>query len=119
MVTTGSTISFLIEKTESHVIVFLLGLRFRCLGSSGRRSISSCCCGRRSTATTTGHGAKLCGSLGNQFLDVLASKLSNNLVNLVAISLDTNRAEDALDVCSRGFTTTKCGEEGSSNVTHD
>jgi hypothetical protein len=31
-----------------------------------------------------------CSSLGNQFLNVLASKLSDNLVNLGVIGLDTN-----------------------------
>ena len=132
-----NSIEDLVEKTESHVIVFLLFLGLRFLSSCGSRSSSSCSSrGSGSTSSTSsGHRAKLARSLGNQLLNVLAGKLSDNLVNLGVIGLDTNRAkvirlgnyhektddipEDALDVGSGGFSTTEGGEEGSSNVTHD
>eukprot|EP00091_Calanus_sinicus_P010823 TRINITY_DN24872_c0_g1_i1.p1 TRINITY_DN24872_c0_g1~~TRINITY_DN24872_c0_g1_i1.p1 ORF type:complete len:127 (-),score=20.37 TRINITY_DN24872_c0_g1_i1:39-419(-) len=84
-------------------------------GSSSSSSRSS----GSTSSTSSRHGAKLPSSLGNQLLNVLASELSNNLVNLFTIGLDTNRAEDALDVGSGGFSTSEGGEEGSSNVTHD
>merc|ERR1719318_802606 len=106
----------LVKQTESHVIVFLLFLRLRFLCSSCATSSR----GSGSTGTSScRHGAKLASSLGNQLLNILASKLSDNLVNLGAIGLNTNRAKDALDVGSGGFSTSEGGEEGSSNVTHD
>merc|ERR1719318_844265 len=103
----------LVKQTESHVIVFLLFLRLRFLGSSCGRSSSTSSRSSAGTASSR-HGAELASSLGNQLLNILASKLSDNLVNLGAIGLNTNRAEDALDVGSGGFSTSEGGEEGSS-----
>merc|ERR1719318_330972 len=85
----------LVKQTESHVIVFLLFLRLRFLGSSGRSSSTSSRGSGSTGSSSSRHGAKLASSLGNQLLNILASKLSDNLVNLGAIGLNTNRAEDA------------------------
>merc|ERR1719394_517286 len=93
----------LVKESEAHVIVllfaFLLGRRSgggsgsgsRC-GTSGSRSGGSSC-------TTSGWDRpQLLSASGNDLFQVLASKLLHNQSHLFAISLDSDRAQNLLDV---------------------
>merc|ERR1719471_671398 len=95
----------LIEKTKTHVIIFLL-LFLLHLGSSCRSCSSSW------------HAAKLALAFLNQLLDVLASQLVGNHLNLLIISINANRAKNLLDVGGGGFSSSKGSEQSSGNVTH-
>merc|ERR1719468_33806 len=108
----------LIEYTESLVVAIILflllnlGRSSSCGGGAGSGGTS---CGG---GTSSGHGAKLALALLEQLLDVLAGELLDDHVDLSGISVNTNRAEDLLDVGGVGFSSTEDGEHGSSNVTH-
>merc|ERR1719166_859016 len=80
----------LIEKTESHVVIFLL-LFFLHLGSSCRSSSSSSWGGGSCSwsSSTSWHGTKLALAFLNQLLDVLASQLIGDHLNFLIISINT------------------------------
>merc|ERR1711900_35838 len=86
--------SFLIEKTESHVVVrlffgFFLLFLFLLPGSSTTSGGSTC--GSWSSGTTTGwDGSKLLATFGNELLDALALQLGDDLVELLAVSINTD-----------------------------
>merc|ERR1719470_41937 len=111
----------LVEKTESHVIIFfLLGFLFFLLllgsWSSGTRvSTSSGCSGG---TTSTSHGSKLGHALGHQLLDRLASKLLDNGGKSGVIRFNTNRAEDGLDAGGSNLITAEGGKKSCGYVTH-
>jgi len=95
---TGSTITYqdLVKESESHIIIFLLflGLWLLSLGGFGCRSSSSDSSRGSSTSTATSWDrTNLLGTLRNQLFDILASKLSDNFVKLLAIGFNTNRTE--------------------------
>merc|ERR1719166_325609 len=89
----------LIEKTESHVVIFLL-LFFLDLGSSCRSSSSSSSWGGSCSwsSSTSWHTAQLALAFLNQLLNVLASQLIGNHLNFLIISINANRAKNLLDV---------------------
>merc|ERR1719470_533067 len=100
----------LVEKTESHVVIFfLLGFLFFLLllssGSSG-------------ATTTTSHGGKLGQALGHQLLDRLASELLDNNGKSGVIRFNTNRAEDSLDAVGSNLSTAEGSEKSCGYVTH-
>merc|ERR1719470_550754 len=100
----------LVEKTESHVVIFfLLGFLFFLLllssGSSGG-------------STTTPHGGKLRQALGHQLLHRLASKLLDNGGKSGVIRFNTNRAEDGLDAGGSNLITAEGSEKSCGYVTH-
>merc|ERR1719356_1817952 len=107
----------LVEETESHVIIFLFFL-FLHLGSSS----SSCSSGSWSSScggsSGSWHAAKLALAFLNQFLNVLASQLVDNHLDLLIIGINTNRAENLLDVSGGGFSSSEGSEQSSGNVTH-
>merc|ERR1719474_151325 len=110
---------FLVKKTESHVVIlfFLLGfflLGFSCRCSSTCRSSSSSRC----SCSGSWHGTNLLLALGDQLFNVLAGQFIDNQVDFLVISINTNRAENFLDVSSRGFPTSKGSKKCSGNVTH-
>ena len=82
-----------VEQTEAHVIIFL-GLWLRLLGSSsggsGVTSRSSSASGRGGSGRDR---AELLSSFLDQLLDVLTGELRNHLIDLLVVSIDTNRTE--------------------------
>ena len=82
-----------VEQTEAHVIIFL-GLWLRLLGSSssgsGVTSRSSSASGRGGSGRDR---AELLCSFLDQLLDVLTGELGNHLIDLLVVSIDTNRTE--------------------------
>ncbi|KNE01791.2 hypothetical protein QG37_01132 [Candidozyma auris] len=90
----------LVEQTEAHVIVRLLGGLFLLLLSSSLRS-STTSGSTRSSWSTSWHSRQLLGSLSNQLLDVLAIDLSQQSVNLLVLNLNGDRLKDLLDVSGR------------------
>ena len=82
-----------VEQTEAHVIIFLgLWLRLLCSSSSGSgvTSRSSSASGRGGSGRDR---AEFLGSFLDQLLDVLTGKLGNHLIDLLVVSIDTNRTE--------------------------
>merc|ERR1719312_1405945 len=107
----------LIEKTESHVIIFLLFLGLLLLGLGSRSCSSGWSSGGRSRPGG-GHGSNLLLALGDQLFNVLAGQLLDHQVEFLSIGINSNRAEDLFDVGSRGFTSSKGSKKSSGNVTH-
>merc|ERR1712240_73137 len=91
----------LVKESEAHVIVLFLAflLRRRSGGRSGsRRGTSGSRSGGSSSATSGWDRAQLLGASGNDLFQILASKLLHNQSHLFAISLDSDRAQNLLDV---------------------
>merc|ERR1719336_3285682 len=109
----------LIEKTKTHVIIFLL-LFLLDLGSSSCRSSSSSSWGGSCSwsSSTSWHAAKLPLAFLNQLLNVLASQLIGNHLNFLIISINANRAKNLLDVGGGRFSSSEGSEQSSGNVTH-
>merc|ERR1719470_771678 len=110
----------LVEKTESHVVIFfLLGFLFFLLLLGSRSSGTSVSTSSGSSGgTTTSHGGKLGQALGHQLLHRLASELLDNDGKSGVIRLNTNRAEDGLDAVGSNLSTTEGGKKSCGYVTH-
>merc|ERR1719474_2277776 len=108
----------LVKKTESHVVILFFLLGFFLLDFSSRSS--STCRSSRSGSSCSGsrHGTNLLLALGDQLFNVLTGQFIDNQVDFLVISINTNRAENFLDVSSRGFPTSKGSKKCSGNVTH-
>jgi len=96
----GGLVTRLVEESETHVVVRLLlllllgglGGSLSLSGATGSGSTS----GSGTTATTRGNGSKLLRSRGDELVDVLALKLGDQLVETVAVGLNTNRLKNSL-----------------------
>merc|ERR1719470_113280 len=111
----------LVEKTESHVVIFfLLGFLFFLLLLSSRSSGASISTSSGSSGgtTTTSHGGKLGQALGHQLLHRLASELLDNNGKSGVIRFNTNRAEDSLDAVGSNLITAEGSEKSCGYVTH-
>jgi hypothetical protein len=93
----------LVEETETHVLVGLLLLLLLSglggglgLTTSGRGGATS---GSTTTATTRGNGSELLRALRDELVDVLALELGDQLVETVAVGLDTDGLKDGLLYC--------------------
>ena len=90
----------LVEETEAHVVVRLLLLLLLLLLSG--RSLVTASRGTTggSDGTTRGHRGKLLLALGDHIGNVLAVELSDELVEALSVGLNTDSAQQALDVVS-------------------
>merc|ERR1719246_288820 len=113
---------FLVEESESHVIIlFLLGFLLLLLfllssGRSGSTGSGSSRCG--STTTSGWHGGKLGASFSDDFLDALAGEFSDDDLQGGGIGLNTDRTEDLLNAGGRDFSSAEGSQKCSSHVTH-
>merc|ERR1712241_396694 len=112
----------LVEETESHVVIgFLLWLflllLFLLFGSGSRGSSTS---GSGCSDTTSGwDGSQLLAALGNELVDALALQLSDDLVELLVVGVDSDGGDDGLDVSRRRLSVaTEDSQKVSSHVTH-
>ncbi|GMS95276.1 hypothetical protein PENTCL1PPCAC_17451, partial [Pristionchus entomophagus] len=96
-------VPILIEETEAHVIVgllldllLLLALLFsgRCGGSRGGRSSRGCSSSR--------DGDESLGSLGDELGNGLSGEAGDHELQLLGVGVDSDGAEDALDVGGGG-----------------
>merc|ERR1712212_183534 len=112
----------LVEEAESHVVIglllwLILLLLFLLLGSSGGGSSSTS--GGGCGTATGGHGSQLLGSLGDELVDRLALQLGDDLLELLAVGVDSDGRDDGLDVGGLGLSVaTEDGQKVSSHVTH-
>merc|ERR1711997_513110 len=75
--------------------------------------------GSSGTATTRGHGCELLSTFSNQLFKVLPIQLTDDLFDLVSLSINTNTAKNLFNVSSTwGVFAAKGAEEVCSNVTH-
>jgi hypothetical protein len=110
--TCSAGVARLVEETETHVLVGLLGLLLLLL--LGRGIAAGSTASSRGTTTTTatrGDGGELGSTLSNDLVDILVLELADEGVQALIIGLDTDRLEDGLDIGSRGRLVAAEGKE--------
>merc|ERR1719300_1439894 len=110
----------LVEKSESHVVIFLLLRLLLFLLLLSGRSSTTCRSGpssRGSSGSSTNRG-KLLASLGDQSGKILSLQVLEDEVKVGLVSLDSNRSKDLLDVGGVGILSGLLEQKCCSNVTH-
>merc|ERR1719154_81841 len=112
---------FLVEESESHIVIlFLLGflLLSLFLSCSSRCGSSSGSSGGSGTATSGWHGGQLGAAFSHDLLDGLAGEFSDDDLQGVGIGLHADGAENLLDGSGGDLFSSEGGQKCSSYVTH-
>merc|ERR1719348_453691 len=99
-----------VEEAEAHVVILFLGLFLLLL----LLSLSSSSC-----TATTAQRRKFAGTSSNQLLQRLAFAGSNHQLQLLLVSLHSDRREDFLHILGGNFLFSHGAKQSSSHVTHD